>query len=311
MRVTLVHNPEAGNGTVSAEHLLDLLAEAGHEVRYQSSKKKGIKRALEEPAEIVIAAGGDGTVDKVLRRMAGRDTPIAILPLGTANNVATALDVRGPTETLIAGWPEARPRPFDVGVAQGPWGRRLFLEGVGLGALAAGAAPLDEQQPTGTRRRKLAVARDAVREAIRRHAGVRVRAELDGSDGRDGRVLEGRYVLVEALNIGRVGPSLRLGPEADPSDGLLDLVVVPEQQRAALVGWLDADGEQEQAPPPIEIRRCRSLRLESTATPLRIGDEFWDGEAGAGEASPPWRAEIALLPGAVRVLVPRVDEQPA
>ena len=63
MRITLIHNPVSGRrrGT-SARSLERLLEDAGHEVRYQSSKEKGFKRALKEPADLVVVAGGDGTV---------------------------------------------------------------------------------------------------------------------------------------------------------------------------------------------------------------------------------------------------------
>ena len=92
MRVTLIHNPTAGEDAQPArDDLLRLLCSTGHVIFYQSSKEKSWKQALHEPCDLVVAAGGDGLVGKVAKRLIGRQTPLAILPLGTANNLARTL----------------------------------------------------------------------------------------------------------------------------------------------------------------------------------------------------------------------------
>jgi diacylglycerol kinase family enzyme len=63
--------------------------------------------------------------------LAGRRIPIAILPLGTANNIAKTLGIRGSAEQLIAAIPTAVRRAFDLGVIGGPGLDARFLEGVG------------------------------------------------------------------------------------------------------------------------------------------------------------------------------------
>ena len=89
-------------------------------------------------------AGGDGTVGKVARRLIGSPTPIAILPLGTANNIANTLDVTGKSlKELIRSWETARCINFDAGVAKGPWGTESFVEGFGVGLFAETMTRLD------------------------------------------------------------------------------------------------------------------------------------------------------------------------
>src|SRR5205085_12423826 len=104
MRVTLIHNPTAGDESFSATKLTALIEQAGHEVSYQSSKKD-YKSALKEPADLVAVAGGDGTVRKVAIQLLGRNIiPIAVLPCGTANNIAKSLSITESPPELIAGW---------------------------------------------------------------------------------------------------------------------------------------------------------------------------------------------------------------
>src|SRR4051812_44225134 len=123
MRVTLIHNPKAGRATkTDAKDLVRTLKDAGHRVTYQSSKDNGWKDVLEEAADLVAVAGGDGTVGKVAKRLAGRGVPLAPIPFGTANNIARSLGVLGlPQEQLIRGWESPRHVQLDVWEARGPW----------------------------------------------------------------------------------------------------------------------------------------------------------------------------------------------
>jgi len=93
VRVTLIHNPGAGKqGKQNGEQIVELLEAAGHDVRYQSSKDDGWKNALKKPADLVAVAGGDGTVARVARRMAGRGIPVAALPSGRPTTSRAASD---------------------------------------------------------------------------------------------------------------------------------------------------------------------------------------------------------------------------
>jgi diacylglycerol kinase (ATP) len=137
MRASLVHNPTAGSGRTTAEPLLSILDDIGFSARYFSSKDDDYKECLARgDVDIVIVAGGDGTVGKVARSIPDRKVLVAILPLGTANNVARSLEIEGEIETLARSLPDAPIKRLDVGSATGPWGRWNFLESVGWGALA-------------------------------------------------------------------------------------------------------------------------------------------------------------------------------
>src|SRR5262245_31057092 len=92
MRVTLIHNPGAGDDKQPSKGQLEaLIREAGHDVRYQSVREQGWSKVLKKAADLIAVAGGDGTVGKVARRLIGRGIPIAVLPVGTANNISRTL----------------------------------------------------------------------------------------------------------------------------------------------------------------------------------------------------------------------------
>src|SRR5690348_3661981 len=136
MRVTLMHNPKAGDADHGEKQLMTALAKAGHHATYQSTKKSDYKKALEKPTDLVLAAGGDGTVGKVGSRLIDSGIPLSVLPLGTANNLARSLGFAAPLEEIVARLEDGKKRAFDVGVARGPWGKRYFFESVGGGFLA-------------------------------------------------------------------------------------------------------------------------------------------------------------------------------
>ena len=76
---------------------------------YQSTKEKGLEHALEDPGDVVLVAGGDGTVRKAAEFLIGRGVPIALLPLGTANNVSRTLGLSDSVqEVIFARWPRRR-----------------------------------------------------------------------------------------------------------------------------------------------------------------------------------------------------------
>ena len=78
--------------------------------------------------------------------VAGTSTPVAILPLGTANNVATSMGIGGEMTELIASWHRARRVPFDLGHARAGSKTWLVVEGAGGGLIPAGIAAAERQR---------------------------------------------------------------------------------------------------------------------------------------------------------------------
>ena len=297
-----MHNPEAGKGKQpSRDELLQLLRAAGHKVEYQSSKEKKWHKILKDPGDVVAVAGGDGTVGKVARRLIGSPTPIAILPMGTANNVASTLGMAGRTlKDLVGGWKIARCTHFDAGVAKGPWGSKHFIEGFGLGLFAETMFRID-----GSKEKDLAHAADpeeemnSVLKMLRGH--LRKLKHKDLTIRLDGKDLSGEYVLIEALNVAFIGPNLHLAPRADIKDGFLDVVTVPHGQRAKLTKYLSKRINGDEVLHGFPSHRGRHLQIELESSPVHIDDLRWPEE---GVALKSHAITIQVEPGALVFLTP-------
>ncbi len=273
MRITLIHNPAAGRSANSEGALKKLLRHAGHEVRYQSSKDDGWKKALEKPGDLVVVAGGDGTVGKVARRMAGRDTPMALLPSGTANNIARTLgQLERPFEELVGGWESARRVKLDVGTAMGPWGERHFIEGVGAGVFASLLTSADKSKKLKKRNNPVAAGLRRLKEVVARSEPMEIGARLDGKD------ISGRYLMLEAVNLRYVGPNLHLAADSTPGDGQLDVVLVTEDERERLLHYLDHWQENRERLAVLPTLRGTRLQIEWTGFALHIDDKLRPNE---------------------------------
>jgi len=287
MQILLIYNPTAGDGVQpQLRGLVDLIHAAGHEARCRSSKDPRIGSAFAQPADLVAVAGGDGTVVKVARLLRGRKTPIAPLALGTANNISTALGLSNmPLEVQILGWSAGETVELDLGLARGPRGSRVFLESFGVGLMPR---LMDKaSSPRGaSAEERLADAVAQARRTARRSSAIDLNAVLDGQD------LSGRYVLLEAMNIGWIGPNLNLAPRADPGDGQFDVVLVRESERALLVECLLAREQGSRWPQALPTVRGRSLRVAQNGFSVHVDDEIWGAERSEG-GEPAW-LEVVL-----------------
>jgi diacylglycerol kinase (ATP) len=295
VRVTLFHNPSAGDAPLSADQLTSILSDAGYQVRYQSTKDD-LSAVLEDVGELAVVAGGDGTVAKVARALADTNIPLAVLPLGTANNIGKALGVFGDIRDLVGSWQDAPRRAIDIGVASGPFGEERFLESVGSGAFAElvrrGRTEVDETAAIVHREtdRALQLMATILREAQAEDWQL----ELDGHD------LSGSYVAVEAMNIPFVGPNIPLAVDAEMDDGELDLVLLRDEDRERLLEYVVGRVESASAVmPSLDVRRGRRIRMvPPPGWHLRIDDELVELDAEAGARA----IDILLRPGVVQVV---------
>lgn len=271
----LVHNPTAGLRYPGKDELIGLIREQGFKVKYRSAKRPDLAAKLEKNhGDLIVAAGGDGTIAKVAKILLAqpdRGAPMAILPVGTANNIALSLGISGPTEELIKRLDKEKPRRLSQGICRAHWGEQNFIEGVGLGSLARATTP----KPGGNKDKSTRIhdGRVAFRDAVKETKPERLYVTVDGER------IEDEVILIEILNIRQVGPRLRLAPKADAGDDVLDVAYVATEHRQKLIDWLDAliAGELDDetaGPPPCANVSGKKITIAWNGMELRLDDKF-------------------------------------
>jgi diacylglycerol kinase (ATP) len=290
VNVWILCNEDAGR-SLSAGDVWTLVEEAGHTVRGVAKQYDAHIPLPDGRLDLVVAAGGDGTVAMAADIAARASTALAILPLGTANNIATSLGINAPVRELVSSWSTARRMPFDLGRARGASKEWLVLEGVGGGLVPAGIARAQGEQK---KRHEMTPAAEVA-------AAVRVfRDTLAGLEPHhwslvlDGKPISGEFLLVEVLNIRSIGPNLVFAPDAIPSDGFFDVVLAQECHREELLTYLERHAEGRPTRLALPGHRAREVAVERCIE-LHIDDERVDTcELG--------RITIDLEPAAVTVL---------
>lgn len=303
MRVTLIHNPSAGdNDHPTGDELTDLIRSAGHDVSYLSSLDGAWTRALTGPCDLIAIAGGDGTAGRIAKQLVGCGIPVTFLPMGTANNISKTLGLSGvPLQQLIRGWQHAKSRWLDVGVIDGPWGRRFFIEGVGMGLFVRTMLEIDAMDALGhldNAKDKVAQALSILSERLDSFPARHLSLVLDGKD------LSGEYIMLEVMNIRFVGPNLFVAPAGNPFDGLLDVVLISDRDRAALKQYLAQWQQGTLMPPRLTTHQGKNLLIEWHGSVLHIDDEGWPPE-DSGHRPVPAPLEIYAKPHALEVVLPR------
>lgn len=265
MRALLFHNPTAGDGDHSRSRLLDFLRCHGIEARYVSTDEPDFADMLREPTDLIVVAGGDGTVAKVATHLSGNEAPLALLPLGASNNVAFSLGFGEGSGAFADGWQSSPVRSLDRGEVFGVQGSCRFVEAVGIGALARSIAGKTAKPRNSAD--KVRKGRAKFRETLAQAETFPLTIEVDG------KPVSGRWYAIEIANMPFTGPRLHLC-DADPGDGRFDVMLIDESNREKVLNWLNEPDDQ---PPPLETVRAREVRFSwNGSQPLRVDDELID-----------------------------------
>jgi diacylglycerol kinase family enzyme len=248
-----------------------------------------VQEAVEAGVELVIAAGGDGTVRVVADGLAGSGIPLGVVPAGTANLLAYNLDL--PTD-----------EPAALGVALGGQDRRIDLVKITVDdsasqhfAVMAGAGfdamIMDETDPGLKDKIGTAAYFLAVGKALGR-LPMRTRIRIDGGPPRRRRAM---VVLIG--NVGKIKGGITLLPDARLDDGRLDVMIASPR---TVLDWLKVVGRlitrRQQRDDPVEIHPARSIEVR-----LSEPDTYeLDGDV-AGEFT---TLTADVVPGALVVRVP-------
>jgi diacylglycerol kinase family enzyme len=288
VRALLCHNPNAGNKGHDRDAIEAALKLAGHDVRYASVKDENFKSLLEKPVDLIVAAGGDGTIAQVLTTLPDRGIPVAILPLGTANNIARSLGIAGTPQELVEMWDVDHACPVTLGSATGPWGTTLFVEGFGIGAFPAFLEEASKgKKPGGAD--NLRKGREMFQKTLKRAKPIDVTMKAGG------KTYERSVLGIEVCNIAFTGPGLPIAASADASDDKLDVISFVEDDRKSLIKWI---GAPQDSKPPVTCRKTSRIDITWRNAPNRVDD---DAFAATDKEQ---TVEIVCEETPVRVLIP-------
>jgi YegS/Rv2252/BmrU family lipid kinase len=229
MSVAVIINPKSAGisaaiGRRRAEQAADWLAALDEptDIFVTTHRGHGHELAAAQAARgarLVVAWGGDGTINEVASALAHTNTALGIIPSGSGNGLARELKIDRRPERALRDALGATPRPVDAGELGG----RFFVNLAGVG-FDAHVAHCFDRDTTGRR-------------GFATYIRITVR-ELFGYRCGDYRVNERWHrgaMLITLANAAQFGNGARIAPAARIDDGLLDLVVVEEQSRLATV----------------------------------------------------------------------------
>lgn len=231
-RIGIVFNPSKGEtdalkAAVAAEVELPV---TWHETSVDDPGVSATRDALDAGADLVIAAGGDGTVRAVAEHLAdsGATAELGIVPLGTGNLLARNLGIPlGDISAALRRALGSEPRTIDIGWADTGSERRAFavMAGFGIDAHMIAETNDDLKDKAGW----IAYV-ESLGRALSASTVLRLDLTIDGEQ----REVDAHTLIVG--NCGTLQGGFTLLPDADPSDGELDLVVL---DAAGVTGWAD------------------------------------------------------------------------
>jgi diacylglycerol kinase (ATP) len=299
VKAHLIYNPAAGPWDLqnAIKRVCSELGKRGWSVDLRKTGQVGdaatmAREAAETGCDIVVVAGGDGTVNEAVNGLVGTRTALGVLPAGTGNRWARQLRI--PHYMVVnplllhetaATLTEGTMRSVDVGLANG----RYFLCWAGIGLDAQVTAEI-EPRPKYTKHWGTLAYIIAAVIVAREFRGVRTRVQLDG------RIMRGRTLLVLASNIQQYAGQLHRADDARVDDGLLDIYMFKGLGFSyALRHTFTMLSRRCPHDPKIVHRQAHEIEVRTERTiPLQV-----DGDPVG--TTP---VVVSAVPGALRALIP-------
>lgn len=285
----VIANPCAGHGRGlrSLERLREAIRRRSLDLQVAPTEAPGhataLARAAAESGEPRIAVmGGDGTISEVANGLVESDTALAVVPMGTGNDIARSLGIPRNLDAALDLALHGGARPIDVGRERD----RCFVSVLGVGFPSIVAAEANSIRWL----RGSPAFFVAVYKALHRLRARPLRIVLDGE------ARETECVAVMVQNTPYTGGGLKMAPEARVDDGELDVVIVETIGRLDLmVNFPRVYRGGHFAHPSFTAHRARSVRVESDETL----DKMFDGDLCG---STPMDAEV--VPGGLSMVLP-------
>ncbi|MCB0949684.1 MAG: diacylglycerol kinase [Mycobacterium sp.] len=295
-RVTVLTNPASGHGSAphAAERAIaqlhrrgvDVVAIAGSDAAHA---RRLVDGALERGMDALVVVGGDGIISLALQVLAQTETPLAIIPAGTGNDHARefgipAKDPEAAADVVVDGVIHT----VDLGHVKGADGTNKWFGTV----MAAGFDSLVTDRtnrmrwPHGRMRYNLAMVAEISKLRL-----LPFRLSFDG-----GQELDTELTLAAFGNTRSYGGGMLICPEADPTDGLLDVTMVASASRTRLIRLFPTVFKGKHVDlDEVQTARARTISVDSPGITA-----YADGEYVC-----PLPVEVSAVPGALKILRPR------
>jgi diacylglycerol kinase (ATP) len=299
VKARLIANPGSGTSAdrgklieKAARCLKDLGMEI--DVAVAKPKEKAIpiaRKAVKNGYKVIIAMGGDDTVEAVIRGIAGSKARLGIIPVGTANNLAKCLGIPEDVEQACALIAAGNVRRLDMGEVKLKKGKKLpFFELVCLGI---GAAIYPDALRASKRKKLLPSLRGAIHKAITHDSKPKVTVKMDGDSN-----ITIETMLAIVSNVPLIGPNMLVVPDASMEDGLFDISLYPNFTKAELLAYTTRTmGANPPQDGKIQRYRARKIQMKSTPKLEVMADGIMLGKG---------KFKIKVLPRALRVFAPEV-----
>jgi len=276
---TLLHNPKAGDEANTRTELLFKIKTEGFECNYSPLDQHDWNE-INEVTDFLIIAGGDGTVRnaaiELLEKQLNQKYPIALLPIGTANNIAKTLGISAGEKSIIQSWHQQKLKKFDVGrIISGSY-TGYFLESFGYGVfpLLMQVMKKQDKQLMDSPEKKMNLALKLLQEIITTYSAPYCDLEIDGKD------YAGNYLLMEIMNTKAIGPNLVLSPHGDPGDGQFEVVMIPEQQKEKFLLQVFEMFNGTEQHYKFDLIKGKNIKLNCTESPCHVDDELINLDKG-------------------------------
>jgi len=289
-KIYFIINPKSGyNKQENVPALIDEnldLSKFEYSCRYTESRGHATELAAEAVAnsyDIVVACGGDGTVNEVASSLVDTEAFLGIIPSGSGNGFAMHIGMGRNTKRAILKLNECIPQLIDSCTVNDTF--FLNLAGVGFDALIAYKAEKDEK-------RGLQMYLSMVSKEMARFKAEKFKVEVDGE------TLEGAFTTIAVANSAMYGYNFTIAPLAELTDGLLDVVFIKDAPLLRTIGasWRMLNKSLYKSP-LVEIKKSREV-LITTERPYYY---HVDGESNVFERE----LHFKVKPKSIKVLFPK------
>ena len=277
--ILFIVNPISGKGKKAK--IVEMVKARGHKVVFTEYAGHAEELAREATEDIVVAVGGDGTVNEVARGIIGSDKTLGIIPCGSGDGLARHLGLSHNIEKALRTIEEGKHKRMDAAEING----RLFFSvcGVGFDAVVS-------ERFANHGKRGLASYVKLGLETLRSYVPERYSIEIDGDK------IETEALLITVGNSNQWGNSAKIAPLADCCDGILDITIadkfgileLPSLALKLMTGRLHKSRK-------VHCYKGKAIRItrQSEGPAHADGDWFSDSEV----------LDIKILPSALKVIV--------